>query len=198
MHALRIIGAGGHGKVVADVAFAMGYRDIAFLDAGYPGRKSNGSWPICGTPDVKGSEQWFCAVGSNATRAHLFKTLDLNDAPSLIHPFTSVSPSANLGCGTLLVAGVVVNADVQVGRGAILNTGCSVDHDCILDDFVHISPGARLAGNVQVGAGSWIGIGAVVRESVRIGSNVVIGAGAAVIGDIPDNTRFGGVPARAL
>jgi len=97
-----------------------------------------------------------------------------------------------------VVGGVVVNADAQIGRGVILNTGCSVDHDCILQDFVHISPGARLAGNVRVGAGSWIGIGAVVREGVRIGSDVMVGAGATVINDIPDNTRVAGVPARAL
>lgn len=198
MQALRIIGAGGHGRVVADVAFAMGYRDIAFLDTEYPDRKNNGAWPIWGTPSVKGPEQWFCAVGSNATRAHLFETLDLYDPPILIHPFSSVSPSARLGLGTLLVAGAVVNANAQTGRGVIVNTGCSVDHDCVLDDFVHISPGARLAGNVQVGARSWIGIGAVVHEGVRIGSDVVVGAGAAVIDDIPDNTRVGGVPAQAL
>ena len=97
MQALRIIGAGGHGKVVADVAFAMGYRDIAFLDGKYPDRKRNGEWSICGTLEVKGPAHLFCAVGSNATRARLFETLDLSDAPILIHPFSSVSPSACLG-----------------------------------------------------------------------------------------------------
>jgi len=198
MQSLRIIGAGGHGKVVADVAYANGYRDIAFLDGQYPERRTNGGWPICGTPDDHSSAQRFCAVGSNVTRARLFDILCLGDAPLLIHPFSSLSPSAALGAGTLVVGGVVVNADAQIGRGVILNTGCSVDHDCILQDFVHISPGARLAGNVRVGAGSWIGIGAVVREGVRIGSDVMVGAGATVINDIPDNTRVAGVPARAL
>ena len=198
MTSIRIIGAGGHGKVVADVAAAVGYTDIAFLDSCFPERTAHGSWKICGTPSWSGSARRFCAVGSNALRARLFEQNSLEDAPVLIHPFSSVSPSAHLEPGTLLVAGAVVNADVNIGRGTILNTGCSIDHDCIIGDFAHISPGARLAGNVQIGARTWIGIGAVVREGVKIGSDVTIAAGAAVIHDIADNMIVGGVPAVPL
>lgn len=198
MQRLRIIGAGGHGKVAADVAFAAGYKDIAFLDSQYPERQSNGQWAICGRPDIKGPELKFCAVGSNTARARLSDALDLGNAPVLIHPFSFVSPSAQLEAGTLIVAGAIVNASAKIGRGVILNTGCSVDHDCVVSDFVHISPGARLAGNVQVGARTWIGIGAVIREGVKIGSDVVIAAGAAVINDVSDNMVVGGMPARPL
>lgn len=198
MTSIRIIGAGGHGKVVADVAAAVGYTDIAFLDRCFPERTVHGSWKICGTPSWSGSARRFCAVGSNAVRARLFDQSSLGDSPVLIHPFSSVSPSAHLEPGTLLVAGAVVNADVNIGRGTILNTGCSIDHDCIIGDFAHISPGARLAGNVQIGARTWIGIGAVVREGVKIGSDVTIAAGAAVIHDIADNMIVGGVPAVPL
>jgi acetyltransferase-like isoleucine patch superfamily enzyme len=95
-------------------------------------------------------------------------------------------------------ASAVVNAYATVGEGAILNTGCSVDHDCTLGLCVHISPGARLAGSVNVGDGSWIGIGACVRQMLRIGSNVMVGAGAVVVCDISDNRTVAGVPARTI
>lgn len=94
--------------------------------------------------------------------------------------------------------GVIVNAQTEIGQGAILNTACTIDHDCKIGNFVHISPGAHLAGNVHVGQETWIGIGAVVREGVRIGSNVIVAAGAAVVRDIPDHSRVGGVPARDI
>lgn len=197
MKNLCIIGAGGHGKVVADTAEALGYEEISFLDQAWPTRDIIGRWQIIGQPsDIRG--QRFCAIGDNSVRARVFNSLSLHDSLVLAHPSSVVSPSAQLGAGTYLAAGVVVNADVRVGCGVILNTGCSVDHDCILGDFVHVSPGARLAGNVEIGANSWIGIGAVVREGVRIGQDVIVGAGAAVVEDIQDGARVGGVPAKRI
>lgn len=91
-----------------------------------------------------------------------------------------------------------MNAGACIGRGAILNTGCSVDHDCILGMTVHVSPGARLAGGVIIGEGSWIGIGASVKQLVRIGSRVIVGAGAVVLADVPDGITVVGVPARPI
>lgn len=192
MTRLRIIGAGGHGKVVADVAQACGYTDIAFVDQSWPARTTHGRWTIIGKDTS--DRPLFCAIGDNTIRAQLADPA----MPVLIHPAAVVSQSAAFGSGTVLVAGVVVNADTTVGRGVILNTACSVDHDCVIGDFVHISPGARLAGNVHVGDGAWIGIGAVVREGVRIGKNAIVAAGAAVIEDVADNARVGGVPAKPL
>ena len=195
MTKLLIIGAGGHGKVVADTAEASGYSDIAFLDQLWPEHTKNGRWKVVGKPallDVK----MFCAVGYNDIRARIFEEYHLNSSPVLIHPSAIISPTVKMGPGTLVVAGSVVNADTSIGRGAILNTACSVDHDCRIGDFVHISPGAHLGGDVRVGDGTWIGIGAVVREDVRIGKNVMVAAGAAVVDDIADGVRVGGVPAR--
>lgn len=198
MTRLLIIGAGGHGKVAADTAEECGYSDIVFLDQSWPERKGmNGRWPIVGKPEKQDADT-FCAVGHNQTRARLFGTLELTDSPILVHSSATLSPTAVLGVGSLAVAGSIVNADSRVGRGVILNTGCSVDHDCEIGDFVHISPGARIAGGVSVGAGSWIGIGAVVCEGVRIGENVMVAAGAAVINDIEDKGRVGGVPAKNI
>lgn len=178
--------------MVADIAQALGYDDIAFIDQAWPSRLHNGIWPILGA--VPDGEPEFCAVGNNAVRARLWHA----QMPVLVHPSAILSPTASLGAGTLVAPGAVVNADASIGRGVILNTGCSIDHDCILGDFVHVSPGARLAGNVHVGDGTWIGIGAVVREGLHIGKNVIVAAGAAVIHNLSDNARVGGVPARAI
>jgi sugar O-acyltransferase (sialic acid O-acetyltransferase NeuD family) len=195
MTELLIIGAGGHGKVVADTAEACGYSDIGFLDQSWPEHTKNGRWKIIGKP-TPSDVTMFCAVGKNDIRAHIFEEYHLNNSPVLIHPSAILSPTVKMGPGALAVAGSIVNADTSIGRGAILNTACSVDHDCLIGDFVHISPGAHLAGDVRVGDGTWIGIGAVVREGVRIGKNVIVAAGAAVISDIEDRARVGGVPAR--
>ncbi|MGJ8561834.1 MAG: acetyltransferase [Litorimonas sp.] len=197
MTRLHLIGAGGHGKVVADTALACGYEEILFFDPDWPARKSHNGWPIAGAHAPEGFST-FCAVGSNGTRAQLFQELDLWQSPSLIHSQAIVSPSARIGAGSLLVAGAIVNAATTIGRGVIINTAASIDHDCVVEDFVHISPGARLAGGVLVGTSAWIGIGAVVREGVSVGANAVIGAGAAVIDDVPEGARMAGVPAKEL
>ena len=196
--ALGLLGAGGHGKVVADTAIAAGWQDIAFFDPDFPSRRRNGHWPIAGAVPGDWQGALFCSIGDNAMRARIFAEQDLRDSPVLCHPSAILSPSARLGPGTLAVAGSIVNADAVIGHGTILNTACSVDHDCVLDDFVHVSPGARLAGNVHVGARSWIGIGAVVREGIRIGSDVMVGAGTVVVTNLPDGARVAGVPARPL
>jgi acetyltransferase-like isoleucine patch superfamily enzyme len=85
-----------------------------------------------------------------------------------------------------------------MGPAAILNTGCSVDHDCIIGEGAHIGPGVRLCGNVWVGARSLIGVGTSVRPGIRIGSDVIVGAGSSVVADIPDGSTYAGCPARRL
>jgi sugar O-acyltransferase (sialic acid O-acetyltransferase NeuD family) len=197
MTSLLIVGAGGHGKVVADTARASGYIDIAFLDGAWPEKTTNGTWSVRGKP-APSKTPTFCAVGNNAARENLFSDLELSNAPVLTHSSAIVSPSTHIGAGTLLVAGTIVNADARIGRGVILNTGCSVDHDCEIDDFVHISPGAHLAGGVKVGKRSWIGIGAVVREGIHIGDDVIVGAGSVVVRDIENGAKVCGVPARTM
>ncbi|WP_341863270.1 acetyltransferase [Gymnodinialimonas sp. 57CJ19] len=197
MKTMLIIGAGGHGKVVADTAIASGYDNIAFLDDAWPEKTSIGSWKVQGKPE-KSDFPTFCAVGSNAAREGIFRAFELDDAPVLVHPSAITSPSSVVENGSLLVAGAIVNADARIGKGVILNTACSIDHDCVVGDFAHVSPGARLAGNVRIGKRSWIGIGAVVREGICIGDDVVIGAGSVVVEDIESGARVCGVPARKM
>jgi sugar O-acyltransferase (sialic acid O-acetyltransferase NeuD family) len=205
MKSLAILGASGHGKVVADTAECCGWQSIEFFDDAWPQISSIGIWSVVGTTkDLLNRVQEFdgvlVAIGNNRTRQRKIEELKASGAqfPLLVHPSSIISRYAKIGVATVIFASVVVNAYASVGEGAILNTGCSVDHDCILGAGVHISPGARLAGAVTVGDGSWIGIGACVKQMVSIGANVMVGAGAAVVCDIPDNMTVGGIPARAI
>lgn len=205
MKCLAILGASGHGKVVADTAESCGWAIVEFFDDAWPGRQNNGAWAVTGNTSslLERIDQFqgvLVAIGNNRIRLDKLLTLQAAGARliTLIHPSATVSRHAYLGAGSVVFAGAVVNADVQVGVGAIFNTSCSVDHDCVLGDAVHISPGARLAGGVQVGDLSWIGIGASVRQLVRIGSRVLVGASAAVVADVADGLTVAGVPARTL
>lgn len=195
MTALVILGAGGHGRVVADIAEACGYGQISFLDDRWPEIIQSGAWRVTGSGTA--DEPYALGIGDNQTRLRLLEATP-GDPVTLVHPSAVVSPHAQLGAGCVICAGAVVGAFARLGPGSIVNTSASVDHDCDLEAGVHISPGARLGGGVSVGSRSWIGIGAAVREYTRLGTDTVIGAGAAVIRDVPDNTRMGGVPAKEL
>ncbi|WP_277374441.1 acetyltransferase [Pseudomonas sp. AA-38] len=205
MNRLAILGASGHGKVVADTAERCGWQVIEFFDDAWPQTTRNGVWSVVGdTASLKGVLHTYdgvlVAIGNNHIRYR--KLLELEEAGArlctLIDPAATVSRYASLEAGSVIFAGVVVNANARIGLGAILNTGCSVDHDCVLGAAVHISPGARLAGGVRVGDLSWVGIGASVRQLVQIGRQVMVGAGAAVVSDVADLLTVAGVPARIL
>ncbi|KIC79625.1 acetyltransferase [Pseudomonas sp. C5pp] len=203
MTSLAILGASGHGKVVADVAELCGWQSIDFYDDAWPSLQRNGAWPVVGGTaqlhERLGQYQGvMVAIGNNAVRAKKLQELRKLGAslPVLVHPGAVVSRHSSLGSGTVVFAGAVVNAFAIVGAGGIINTGCSVDHDCCIGDYVHISPGARLAGGVVVGECSWIGIGAVVRQTLKVGSRTTVGAGAAVVCNVPDDSTVIGVPAR--
>jgi sugar O-acyltransferase (sialic acid O-acetyltransferase NeuD family) len=202
---LAILGASGHGKVVADTAECCDWQAIEFFDDAWPELQHNGVWSVTGDTAallerIKQFDGVLVAIGNNRIR-HA-KLLELQAAGArlcnLVHPSAMLSRYASLGEGSVVFAGVVVNVDARIGLGAILNTGCSIDHDCELGAAVHVSPGARLAGGVTVGNLSWIGIGASVRQLVRIGDSVMVGAGAAVAADVADELTVVGVPARVL
>lgn len=198
MKTLQVVCAGGHGKVVAEVAEQCGYEKIVFIDRDWPACTNHGRWPIVSDAVIDDGSDVFCAAGKNSLRQHLFESYHLDNSPTLVHPAAIVSRSVTLGAGCLVMPGAVINADVRIGKGAILNTSCSVDHDCVIGDFVHVSPGARLAGSVVVGNCAWIGIGASIIQNVSVGQKAIVAAGAAVVSHVHEDFKVGGVPARRL
>lgn len=197
MSKLVIIGASGHGKVIADIAIRVGYTDIVFLDDNNSITECAG-FPVVGkttdAADLTGDK--IVAIGNAEVRERIQK--NLTNVVSLIHPSAVISRSVKIGNGTVVMGGAVINSDSKIGDGCIINTCSSVDHDCVVGDYAHISVGSHLAGTVQIGRRSWIGIGAVVRNNLSICSDCVIGAGAVVVKDIAVPGTYIGVPAIKL
>lgn len=201
---LAIVGAGGHGRVVADCAGALGRDRIEFFDDKGVGIAS-GPWPVVGVvrdlfDRIGDYDDVIVGIGDNRARLDLYRALAGRGATMapLIHPRATVSRHARIGAGSVVFAGAVVNFGAVVGQACIVNTGATVDHDACLADGVHISPGAHLGGAAVIGECSWIGIGATVREGVTVGRDVRVGAGAAVVAAAPDEGTLVGVPARPL
>ena len=200
---LAILGASGHGKVLADIAELTGWEKIDFFDDAWPERKNNGAWQVIGDTQklldsLKAYDGVIVAIGNNKIRQQKLQQLDSAGAKiiTLIHPSATVSRYTKIGPGSVVVAGAVINPDCIIGSGAIINTSSSVGHDCTLGNAFHICPGARLAGGSEVNDRAWIGVGSSVRQLTRIGSDAIVGAGAAVVQDILPNITVVGVPAR--
>ena len=206
MNQLLILGAGGHGKVMAEAAEAEGvWQRIALLDDRHTLLDGTLRWPVLASIEEAGRfvseySHAIVAVGDSRRRMAWLDQLGSYGflIPTLKHPAAWVSPSASLGEGTVVMANATVQADARLGRGCIVNTGASIDHDCSIGDGVHICPGVSLGGEVMIGHGSWFGIGCSVIQGVRIGGQVTAGAGAAVISDIGDGMTVVGVPAREI
>ncbi len=197
---LIIIGAGGHGKVIADIALKNGYTDISFCDD-----QVSGEWfgcPVLGK--IKDIDTWndgetdfIIAIGDNATRkavSEICKPL----WTTLVHPSAQIGAGVEIGKGTVIMAGVIINADAQIGQHCIINSGAVIEHDNVLSDYVHISPNASLGGTVSVGAETHIGIGAVVKNNIEIASQCTIGAGSVVVKDILEEGTYAGIPASPI
>lgn len=195
MNKLIIIGASGHGKVVADIAALNGYKDIVFLDDDENIKECAG-YPVIGKSTEAPDGEVFVAVGNAETRKRLMELYKGRIQPVLIHPSAVVAESVEVAAGSVVMAGAVINPGVKIGKGCIINTCSSIDHDCIVEDFCHVSVGAHLSGTVVVGTGTWIGAGATVINNVNICGKCMIGAGAVVIKDIDEPGTYIGVPAK--
>lgn len=206
MTVLAILGASGHGKVIADAALKSGcWQQVVFFDDAYPELQMVGHWAVVGTTEQLIDNALLydgviVAIGNNAIRFE--KQLLLRQSgchiATVIHPSAQIGCEVMLGYGTVVLAGAVVNPFARVGSACIINSNAVVEHDCVLGDGVHVSPGGLLAGGVNIGSFSWIGMGSCIRQLICIGENVVIGAGTVVVKDQLESGTVVGNPARYL
>ena len=191
-----IYGVSGHGRVLFEIAQALGLPVEVFVDDN-PNLQVVGNLSV--VAEIPGNlTTGILGIGDNQTRKKLANEHSTIYFRTLLHPKANVSPSAYLGSGTVVMAGATINASVQIGAHVIVNTNASVDHDCILEDFVHISPNVALSGGVKVGEGTHIGVGACVIPGIQIGKWATIGAGSVIINDVPDGVTIVGNPGRII
>lgn len=197
-----VIGAGGHGKVVADIARKNNYYDIVFLDDNEQ-LKQCGSYPIVGKCDkaILYPEADFIIAIGNAKLREMFQKYVLSlgfRVVTLIHPNAVISEDVVIGRGSVVMAGTVVNASTEIGDGCIINTCVSIDHDCKVSDFVHIAVGSHVAGTCIIGKRTWVGAGAIISNNLNVCPDCMIGAGAVVVKDIKMPDTYVGIPAKRV
>jgi sugar O-acyltransferase (sialic acid O-acetyltransferase NeuD family) len=206
MKRIIILGAGGHAQVVADIIFAMSQSRADVIAAGFlDDDPCLWATSLLGIPVLGGlstlrevsHDGILVAVGDNRTRARITRDLQACGETffSAIHPRAVIGTGVRIGQGVVICAGVVVNTATEIGDGVVLNTGCTVDHHCRIGAFGHIAPGVHLGGEVAVGEGTFVGIGASVIPRRCIGAWAAVGGGAVVIRDVPDGLTVVGVPA---
>lgn len=196
-----IIGASGHGKVIADIILSGGNTLLGFLDDSKAGQTCMG-FPVLGQvkdyvnyPDA----EFVIGLGDAALREKIAASMPGVTWHTAIHPAAVVSRhDVTIGPGTVIMANAVVNPGTTIGKHCIVNTAAVVEHDNKIEDFAHISVGARLAGTVSVGKSTWVGIGAVVSNNLTLCGGCMIGAGAVVVRNIAEPGTYVGVPARRL
>ncbi|MEC4086903.1 acetyltransferase [Myroides odoratimimus] len=194
---MYLVGASGHGKVVAEVLEENNLEIIGFIDANSSIKEVLG-YPIIGKTlnGIRGNV--IVSIGDNQIRKSLIECNEELEYKSVISPRANISRRTLIEEGTVVMMGATINSEVKIGKHCIINTNASVDHDCVLKDYVHVSPNVALAGNVEVGEGTHIGIGASVIQGIKIGKWCTIGAGAVIIKDVPDYAVVVGNPGKII
>ena len=207
---LVVVGAGGHGREVLDVAQAVAALEPGELELLGVVDDDPGPHPLLDRRGIRVlgplevlpglGAAYALGIGNPILRRALDEQLTAQGlaAASLVHPAASVGSDARLGPGLLLAAGARVTTNVEAGRHLHVNINASISHDCVLGDHVILNPGAVVTGSVTIGDGVMVGAGAVVRNGAHVGADAVIGAGAVVVADVAPRSTVAGVPARPL
>ena len=200
-----IIGAGGHAKVIADMIEKSGDEIVGFLDDNKKKGTTiikeykvlgdfNNRFPLA----IANSDyEFIIAIGDNKKRE------EISHSPNLKF-YTAIHPSAQIGLdveikeGTVIMANACINSSAKIGKHCIINTGAIIEHDNIIEDFVHISPNVALGGTVKIGKNTHVGIGSIIKNNITICENCKIGAGAVVVKDIKEEGTYVGVPAKGI
>jgi len=193
-----LYGAGGHAKVIISCLRANGLSIAGIFDDDLS-KKELGLIPVLGSYRVENEPQepLILSIGNNHIRRKIAALIQ-HRFGKVIHPSAIVDPSVQVGEGTVVLHNAVLQADVKIGRHVIINTSVSVDHECSIEDFVHIAPGAILCGNVYVGEETMIGAGTTVTPNLKIGKHCLIAAGSVITKNIPDFAIVRGNPARVI
>ena len=199
-----IIGAGGHGKVIADIIIKSGDKVVGFLDDNLEiGTKVIEQYVIIGKVNdcIKLQEDksllFIIAIGNNYIRKNIYEKYKLNYYTA-IHPAAIIGMQVNIGEGTVVMANACINSNTTIGKNCIINTGAIIEHDNIIKDYVHISPNATLCGTVNVGVYTHIGASATIKNNIGICGDCIIGAGAVVVKDINQDGIYIGIPAKKI
>lgn len=195
-NSVSLYGASGHCRVIMDIIRGNG-GDIRHVIDDNPNVLELEHVSVCHkVPDD--CEPLIVSIGNCGIRKRIVEKLSRIRFATAISKHSIISPSVNIGEGSVVMAGAVIETAARIGRHCIINTGACINHECKIGDFVHIAPNATVCGDVNIGEGSWIGAGATVVQCLKIGKNCMIAAGAVVIKDVPDNAVVAGVPAKII
>lgn len=196
---IDIIGFGGHSKVILDLAKFNNYNVFNFHDENKKLDKTSKEYNILNTIIIENiTNDTIIAIGNNHVRQKLSIELSFSNFIILKHPSAIIGNDVQIGIGTVIMAGVIIQPGTKIGKHCIINTGACIDHDVVIQDFVHIAPRCSIAGGVEIGEGTFLGIGTIVINNIKIGSWSIIGAGSVVVKDLISNITAVGNPAHII
>lgn len=207
MKPVIIIGGGGHAKVLLSTLRELDHPVLGFTDPNEELESLQGAARLGGDEAILNydPDEIFLVNGVGSTQPgpvrakifHHWKAKGYHFA-TLIHPDAVVAQEAEIGEGSMILAGAVIQTDVRIGENTIINTRSSVDHDSDIGPHVHIAPGSTLCGAVTVGEGCHIGAGATIIQGITIGAGAMVAAGSVVLREVKPESRVLGNPARII